>query len=87
MPSFELTLDFEAYCNECGAGICGNVETRKSHRRGLDQITVQPCEKCIANAKEEGAESREREVREELETQIDSLKEELANALAERGTP
>lgn len=40
------TVEFEVWCS-CGAGLCNN----SSEVRG--GIFVEPCEKCIENAKEE----------------------------------
>lgn len=48
------TVEFEVFCAECGAGLCGDTETRKSHGRGFDQIAVAPCSKCIDNAVDRG---------------------------------
>lgn len=80
MPEFEITLSFEAYCDGCGGGMCGNVQTRKSHRRSLDQITIEPCEKCLENARNDAADKREEDVRSELEKEIENLKEQLQEA-------
>lgn len=52
MPSFEIecthtiTYDFEAFCADCGAGICNHVDTRTSRSRGHPQITVEVCKDC-----------------------------------------
>ncbi len=43
MPSFEISVDFEAFCSVCKGGMCGNVTTRKSHQREADQIVIEPC--------------------------------------------
>lgn len=42
---------FEVYCS-CGNGLCNQtrVETKGSRNR----VTIEPCEKCLDNAKEEG---------------------------------
>lgn len=61
MPSFtvEVTadaeVDFEVYCAKCGAGLCNNADTRASRLRGMPQVTIEPCERCLDAAREEGA--------------------------------
>lgn len=83
MPSFDditveatVSLDFEVFCGKCGAGICSNAETRKSYRRLYPQITIEPCERCLEEAKETG----EEKAREEMQKRIDELERELAEA-------
>jgi len=62
MPSFEdVSIDFEVFCGGCGAGICGNADTRKSRNRGMPQVTVDPCKKCLEVATEEGYLKAQRE--------------------------
>jgi len=55
MPNIEVELtgdvEFEVYCS-CGNGICAN--TRVSYNRGRNQVMVEPCEKCLAQARNEG---------------------------------
>jgi hypothetical protein len=46
MPTMQV--DFEVWCNECGAGLC-NVTTVDG-----TSIKVDPCEKCLAAARDEG---------------------------------
>ena len=48
MPSFEI--DFEVYCS-CGNGLCNQSEG--SNKRG-PQVTVEPCEKCLAKEYDHG---------------------------------
>lgn len=71
MPTLEL--EFEAYCNICNAGMCGNVEARRSRTRGHPQITIDPCARCIESAKEEAKDSET----ERMQALIDELEEEL----------
>lgn len=62
MPSFQTTvktevdvdIDFEVFCARCGAGLCNQSDTRSSHNRNYPQVTVEPCDKCIETAKDEG---------------------------------
>lgn len=44
MPEMEVEVAFEVIC-ECGNGLCG--QTRTSTRRGMPQVIVDPCEKCL----------------------------------------
>lgn len=75
MPNF--TLDFEVFCGTCGAGMCGETDTRESHRRGMPQATVNACSKCMENAKDEGRdEIRDGELAKALE-RIEELEEQL----------
>jgi hypothetical protein len=59
MPSFtasvttEVDVDFEVFCGTCGAGLCGQSEGRQSRNRAYPQVTVEACQKCIENAKDE----------------------------------
>ena len=50
----DMTVSFSCYCSKCGAGMCGNVEVSESGR-GI-RLDIEPCEKCIENANEEGFE-------------------------------
>jgi hypothetical protein len=50
MPEF--TVDFEVYCSKCGAGLCNQSTTEV--RRGYPRVTVEPCTKCLDDAKNEG---------------------------------
>jgi hypothetical protein len=63
----ELPLEFEVYC-QCGAGMCRNCsEGRRTNGRGVPYITIEPCERCLEAARDEGR----REAEEEYEqTQI-----------------
>lgn len=78
MPSFnvEVTTDveveFEIFCESCGAGLCHLATGRNSHGRGHPQITVEPCPTCLEAAKEEGSGNSEN-----LQSQVDSLTEEI----------
>lgn len=53
MPRFEnieitviADMDFEVFCAECGEGLCGISDTRRSRTRGQAQVTVGNCPKC-----------------------------------------
>lgn len=61
MPEFEVPLtdedkaddndkvyfSFEAYCKECGSGICHTVEVTTTKNRKEPCIIIEPCPKCI----------------------------------------
>lgn len=54
MPTFEnvevsatVDVDFEVYCGTCGAGLCGESDTRHSRNRGYLQVTVNACPNCM----------------------------------------
>jgi hypothetical protein len=86
MPSFsveiEHELEFEAYCGECSEGMCLNVDTNKTHGRNQDYIKIEPCKKCIQNAEEKGREKAEAEYQsriDDLEAELESLKQEFAD--------
>lgn len=86
MPSFKVTesveinVEFEVFCENCGAGLCNQSKGGQTYGRGQPYVSVKPCEKCIAFAKEEsfssGRDSRDDEVS-DLLLQIDSLKDEI----------
>lgn len=46
----DVLVDVQVYCGGCGAGICGNVTQGK--REG--EIHIDPCDKCLDEAKNEG---------------------------------
>jgi hypothetical protein len=54
MPEF--SLEFEVYCS-CGEGLCMQSEARASRTRGMPQVVVQPCEKCLKTERDKGEES------------------------------
>lgn len=59
MPSLEGEIEFEAYCDQCGAGLCGNVTVRSSRKHGMPQILLEPCAKCLESATDAGREEAE----------------------------
>jgi len=58
MPTFEaeitetVTVDFEVFCS-CGEGLCGQSTGRQSRHRGQPQVVVEPCKRCLENARDE----------------------------------
>jgi len=83
MPTFKIGFEFEAYCEVCGAGMCGEVHTiDSSARRGVPIIRISPCPVCEEARADEIAflEKRSREKSEritELENEIQTLKRDL----------
>jgi len=53
MPEF--SVDFEVFCS-CGAPLCNKSEGRNSRNRGLPQVVVSPCEKCLQKEYDAGYE-------------------------------
>ena len=48
MPSFDV--EFEIFCS-CGAGLCNQSSTSPG-RRNIPFVTVEPCQQCLADAKD-----------------------------------
>ena len=76
MPTFEavevttsISLDFEVFCGTCGAGLCNQSNTRHSRSRSYAQVTVDVCENCLENARQE--------IRSDLENQIQELQDRI----------
>ena len=61
MPSFETTCEFEVYCAKCGTGICNNCDTMKTYTRNANRLEVNPCEKCLQSAHDDGYAEAEEE--------------------------
>jgi hypothetical protein len=78
MPSFQTTVnmdvdvdvDFEVFCARCGAGLCNQSDTRTSRNRKYPQVTVEPCERCLDSAREEGAAKAMEEAEQRLTEQV-----------------
>jgi hypothetical protein len=85
MPTFNADIEFEVFCGTCGAGLCGQSDTRSSRSRGQLQVTVEACKDCIDRGKEEAVQEAEVKfsaVRDELEKRISELEAELEIATA-----
>lgn len=56
MPTFTITADveveFQIWCDECGAGLCHTV--RPAEQKGNGHFYIAPCKACIEEAKKEG---------------------------------
>jgi hypothetical protein len=79
MPSFDFStsIDFEVFCGTCGAGLCGQSDTRISRSRGHNQVTVDACDKCLESAREDGANDKEKELESYYSKEIEQLKDEI----------
>ena len=55
MPAFDV--QFEVYCDTCGAGLCNNTETVRTHTRGELSARVTVCEACCQAAWDKGYEA------------------------------
>lgn len=52
MPEF--TIEFEVYCASCGNGLCNVSESTRTRTRGEPCVRVEPCPKCIEEARKDG---------------------------------
>lgn len=48
----EMMIDFEVYCS-CGEGLC-NQTVVSYDNHGNIAVKVEPCERCLARARDEG---------------------------------
>ena len=52
MPLIEVEI--EVYCARCGEGLCNQTEATHTFRRDQPAFRVQPCERCLEAARDEG---------------------------------
>ena len=71
----KIDIDFEVYCNTCGACLCGESDTRKSRNRRYLQVSVNVCPYCMKE-KDEEIENLQSE-KDDLENQVYKLEQEL----------
>lgn len=71
----KIDIDFEVYCNTCGAGLCGESYTRKSYNRGYLQVSVNVCPDCMKE-KDEEIKNLQSE-KDDLENKVYKLEKEL----------
>ncbi len=50
----EMSLEFEVFCANCGAGLCNDSETGRTPRRDMPFVRVKPCSKCMEGEYERG---------------------------------
>lgn len=48
-----VLVNVEVYCQRCGAGLCNQTEATAGHYRGEPQFRVEPCEKCLEEARDD----------------------------------
>lgn len=51
MPSFNIDINFSVYCGNCGAGLC--EESKVSYEYSQPAVYVNPCERCLEDARNE----------------------------------
>jgi hypothetical protein len=73
--NLKIDIDFEVYCNTCGAGLCCESDTRKSRNRGCLQVSVNVCPDCMKE-KDEEIKNLQSE-KDDLENQVSKLEQEL----------
>ena len=54
MPSFTIEVDFDVYCARCGAGLCNQSSAFDATRNKGCRVDVEPCERCLDDAKDAG---------------------------------
>ena len=54
MPEFDVTVEFEVFCQECGAGLCNQSTGYSASGVHSAFMEVQPCEKCLEQKFDEG---------------------------------
>lgn len=59
MPEF--SSEFNVTCGKCGADLNANCTEIAGAHRNLPSITVEPCEICLDEARNEGYEDRKDE--------------------------
>jgi len=64
MPEIEVNI--EVYCAVCGEGLCNQTEFVKTYRRGESSFRVEPCSKCLQEAKDQGYEEGYEEAKNEI---------------------
>ena len=79
MPYAEINI--EIYCAECGEGLCNQTNFAKTRHRNEPSFRVQPCKKCLDNARNEGYEAAQEEAAEKMAEMEASHKEEIELAI------
>lgn len=60
----EINVEVEIYCS-CGEGLCN--QSIGGNKRGVPNITVEPCPKCLGNAEDDGWDKGHSEAKREAE--------------------
>lgn len=75
MPEFNI--DFEVYCETCGAGLCQNTEVTKTREREQLCIRINACSCCVEGARDEGYDDGLGDAASESEAKIEGLEAEV----------
>lgn len=54
-----IDVEIEVYCDQCGAGLCGQTTAVNTLRRGAPSFRVAPCERCLEAARDKGFDAGE----------------------------
>lgn len=54
MPNFNIEVEVEIFCEECGAGLCNQSTGGNSKNRNQFSVQVSPCEKCMQKEYDKG---------------------------------
>ncbi len=52
MPDIEVSI--EVYCARCGGGLCNQTEATRTRYRSEPSFRVEPCERCLQEARSKG---------------------------------
>lgn len=63
----EISVNVEVYCAWCNNGLCNQTESTTARGRGEPCFRVDPCERCLERAREEGREDKKAELQEEID--------------------
>jgi len=68
MPTIEAV--FEIWCAVCGDGLCNNVNAEHPgyHPSASNPLIIDPCEKCLDAAREEGYQKGYQEAADDADT-------------------
>lgn len=50
----EISVNIEVFCAKCGEGLCNQTEFTTTRYRGEPSFRVMPCERCLAEAHDDG---------------------------------
>ena len=63
----QVVAEFEIWCQSCGKGLCMNVSEDPSRRSSTgNSLSIEPCERCLKTAEEEGFEEGLKAAQEEM---------------------
>ena len=50
----DVSFNIEIYCDGCGEGLCNQSKFVTTRHRNEPSFRVEPCQKCLDTAREEG---------------------------------